>query len=247
MQENDNKFTLKENNNNTQEIKSKYNILLVYATEGEAYSENESLEDIANEINSNYDNILLLPIRTGVGKLNALLNTVVGFIMGATPTIIINIGAVGSNKFKLGDVLYVNKFIQRDFDLTALGEEKYSNKDDVFEITGPFIQQEIKNPIIKKALDDAIRSSNVIVREEGITCGTGDSLVINPDYNDYDVVDMEAYAIAKLCVISNIPFICLKVVSDGSDDTTKDWESKLKKINVNLFDSLKKLIIYLIK
>ena len=41
---------------------------------------------------------------------------------------------------------------------------------------------------------------------------------------DYNVVDMEAYALAVVAMQEDIPFLCLKYISDGADDNAaEDW------------------------
>ena len=43
-----------------------------------------------------------------------------------------------------------------------------------------------------------------------------------------DVVDMEAYAIAKVCKLENIEFRCFKYISDNADqNASKDWNTNL--------------------
>ena len=55
-------------------------------------------------------------------------------------------------------------------------------------------------------------------------CGTGDSFEMGHVTTIYDVVDMEAYALAMVAMKENIPFLCLKYISDGADDTAaEDW------------------------
>ncbi|WP_262250199.1 phosphorylase family protein [Parapedobacter soli] len=40
----------------------------------------------------------------------------------------------------------------------------------------------------------------------------------------YNVVDMEAYALAVVAMKENIPFLCLKYISDGADgNAAADW------------------------
>ena len=40
-----------------------------------------------------------------------------------------------------------------------------------------------------------------------------------------DVVDMEAYAIAKVCKLENIQFKCFKYISDKADGNAEnDWK-----------------------
>ena len=61
-----------------------------------------------------------------------------------------------------------------------------------------------------------------------VTLGTGDSFVQEPDpwfeYASVDIVDMEAYALAKFAKIKNIPFRCFKYVTDFADENAmENW------------------------
>ena len=43
-----------------------------------------------------------------------------------------------------------------------------------------------------------------------------------------DLVDMEAYAIAKICYLKDIKFKCFKYVSDNADaDANDDWTENI--------------------
>jgi adenosylhomocysteine nucleosidase len=45
---------------------------------------------------------------------------------------------------------------------------------------------------------------------------------------EVDVVDMEAYAIAKVCKLENIEFKCFKYISDNADqNASNDWNTNL--------------------
>ena len=45
---------------------------------------------------------------------------------------------------------------------------------------------------------------------------------------EVDVVDMEAYAIAKVCKLENIEFKCFKYISDNADkNANNDWKANL--------------------
>jgi adenosylhomocysteine nucleosidase len=47
---------------------------------------------------------------------------------------------------------------------------------------------------------------------------------------EVDVVDMEAYAIAKVCKLENIEFKCFKYISDNADENAdNDWNKNLAK------------------
>ena len=64
---------------------------------------------------------------------------------------------------------------------------------------------------------------------EGI-CGTGDNFEMGHAATAYNVVDMEAYALAMIAMKENIPFLCLKYISDGADDNAADdWVIQVHK------------------
>ena len=58
----------------------------------------------------------------------------------------------------------------------------------------------------------------------GCSCGTGDSFITHTPKLKTDLVDMEAYAIAKICYLNDIKFRCFKYISDNADgDANADW------------------------
>jgi adenosylhomocysteine nucleosidase len=65
------------------------------------------------------------------------------------------------------------------------------------------------------------------LRLEGLDsgiCGTGDSFEMAHDSTEYNVIDMEAYALAFVCYQEQIPFVCVKFISDGADGgAADDW------------------------
>jgi adenosylhomocysteine nucleosidase len=75
-----------------------------------------------------------------------------------------------------------------------------------------------------------------------ITLGTGDSFVMKPDpwfeYASIDLVDMEAYALAKAANRFKIPFKCYKYVSDFADENAADtWQENVDK-GADLFTAI---------
>ena len=61
---------------------------------------------------------------------------------------------------------------------------------------------------------------------------------------EVDCVDMEAYALAKVCLSFGVSFKCMKFISDiiGQGDQKNDWEAN-KALGVEMFESsLKDLI-----
>ena len=68
----------------------------------------------------------------------------------------------------------------------------------------------------------------IIISDSGYSCGTGDSFVNQKIEMEVDVVDMEAYAIAKVCMLENIEFKCFKYISDNADENANnDWNTNL--------------------
>ena len=132
---------------------------------------------------------------TGVGKINAAIQTL-EIIKTYSPTQIINYGTAGSLNKKLNGLVEVTKFFQRDMDASPLG----------FEVGQTPFEEDIE----------------ITFGREGVTCGTGDKFVTSTPTLKTDIVDMEAYAIAKVCKLKNIDFRCFKFISDNADNEAKD-------------------------
>ena len=159
-------------------------------------------------------------IYTGVGKINAAYNLTKA-IAQKSPKIIINLGSAGSTKFNSGMLVNCTKFVQRDMDVQPLGFEKWVT---------PFEKN------YQQILHYGKRLSHL---QEGI-CGTGDSFDISASKEIYDVVDMESYALAKICKAENIEFICIKYITDGADGkAAQDWNAALEDASKKLFDEFK--------
>jgi len=157
---------------------------------------------------------------TGVGKINAAL-MMADIIHTFSPDIVMNFGTAGSSKLNRNEVYQCDKFVQRDMDVTALGYEKYitpgdSVNDAVFEYR-----------YIDTSLTKAI-------------CGSGDSFVSDPDNAPWDLADMEAYALAKVCCHYRKPFLCFKAISDGANsDSPAEYRDALKTIPERLYEVYK--------
>ena len=151
---------------------------------------------------------------TGVGKVNATLKLTrkFGKFGSYIPyDLVINYGTAGSRKIKKKQLVDCTKFVQRDMDVTGLGFMRGQT---------PF---EDKIPII---LDFDHVEFNPIGRKA--SCGSGDNFV--EDRTNYygEVVDMEAYALAKVCHHYDINFISFKYITDGADEQShEDWEKNL--------------------
>ena len=150
---------------------------------------------------------------TGVGKVNATytLTTHFGKYGSYIPyDLVINYGTAGSRKIKKKTLVDCTKFVQRDMDVTGLG---FLRGETPFEKEPPVIIDfsHHKNPIGRNA-----------------TCGTGDCFVEDKTQYYGEVVDMEAYSLAKICWEQKIPFVSYKYITDGADEQAhEDWEANL--------------------
>ena len=131
----------------------------------------------------------------GIGKINAAMATS-EIIQFFRPKRIINFGTAGG--ITVGSGLHkCGRFIQRDMSCESLG---FKPNQTPFE-------------------DDII-----IKIEEGLLCSSGDNFVTGGVTNA-DLVDMEAYAIAKVCKTRLVNFSCYKYVTDSANENAaKDWK-----------------------
>ena len=151
---------------------------------------------------------------TGVGKVNATFKLTqrlqVNRSLPPMPKLVINYGTAGSRELPVGELVDCTKFIQRDMNVTGLGfmigQTPFEHKPTVtIKSTSEF------NPIGRNAL-----------------CGSGDNFVEDRINYYGDVVDMEAYALAKVCYYYDVPFISFKYITDrADDDANEDWEDNL--------------------
>ena len=141
---------------------------------------------------------------TGVGKINAAIK-LIELIHLYEPTQVINYGTAGSVKREISGLIECTTFIQHDMDARGLLDFKLGET--------PF------DPI-----------SKITLSNEGYTCATGDRFVKNKLEMDCDIVDMEAYALAKICKIKNIDFKCFKYISDyANEQSSNDWKENCHK------------------
>ena len=122
---------------------------------------------------------------------------------------ILNIGSAGSAKFPIGSIVNCTRFFNGGCEL---------------------VEDCIERP------------------EEGCSVFSGDYFMSTQTFSpeqvkvlseQYDLFDMEAYAAAQFCKMYDIPFYCLKAVSDNLDGNLKDWRSILSDIRAQFTDLLR--------
>ncbi|MBV9326666.1 MAG: 5'-methylthioadenosine/S-adenosylhomocysteine nucleosidase [Chloroflexi bacterium] len=147
---------------------------------------------------------------TGLGKVNAAHGLTRRLHRAPTGTFsyVLNLGSAGSGTFHTGSLVAADRFVQRDMDMTPVG----------------FEYGETPYEDISAMLSFPRRFPHL---PHGI-CGTGDCFSQGPPPVPCDIVDMEAYALAKVCHVECVPFACVKYITDGADHNAHaDWQENL--------------------
>ena len=152
---------------------------------------------------------------TGVGKINAAFKLTKLLLENQEITKVINLGTAGStDPTNLGTVVMCTSFIQGDISCEELG----------------FLSTQTPN---EKEFDV------INFGDGGYICSTQDMFVTKVPKHTCDVVDMEAYSLAKICKVLGKEFYCYKFISDivGVELQGETWESN-KSNGVSLFEHI---------
>ncbi|MCP3890242.1 MAG: 5'-methylthioadenosine nucleosidase [Desulfobulbaceae bacterium] len=156
-------------------------------------------------------------IHTGVGKINAAIKLYEA-LLSYRPDLVINYGTAGAVDGSQG-LLKVDTFVQWDIDVRALdiprGVTPYSGED--------------------------------LPEARGIVLASGDSFVTDAKAQleglniAVNLIDMEAYALHKVCQHQHTAFDCYKYITDNSDsNSSTDWLENVAKGAGLLSDTLKR-------
>ena len=173
-----------------------------------------ALEEELEGLNGEY-NVLY----TGVGKVNAAITLTKYLTENPDIDLVINYGTAGGVNPDMKGMLHIGKFVQSDMDCRDFGFEQFQT---------PFESN----------------TSEIVVDSKGFTCYTQDKFATTIPDGYCNCVDMESYALAKVCMVFDKKFKCMKFISDiiGQGDQTSDWEAN-KSLGVQMFESsLKDLI-----
>ncbi len=143
-------------------------------------------------------------VYTGIGKINASYATLKTIQRGDCERII-NYGTAGTlNHVHAGELLAIGEIYQRDMDarpLAALGETP---------------------------LETRLPAATLGLAAGEYSLSTGDNFVSQRPEIDSDAVDMEAYAIAKVCALEGVPFSCFKFISDlANENAAEHWQENV--------------------
>lgn len=148
----------------------------------------------------------------GVGKINAAIalgDALCNYAQqGAQMPLVVNFGSVGSRCHPTGTLLSCHAFVQRDMDVSGLGF-----------------------PLGVTPYDEApsmLIFDPVFPQLPAALCGSGDSFAMAEIAVDCEVLDMEAFALAKICWHRQARFGCAKYVTDGADHAAAgDWRDNV--------------------
>lgn len=141
-------------------------------------------------------------VHTGVGKVNAAWRTA-DALAQHSPDLVINFGTAGAVAQGISGLVEVGAAVQRDMDVRALGM-----------------------PLGATPFEEG--SAMIRFSSAPLVCGTGDSFAATAPELACDLVDMELYAIAKVCAGAGVPLRAFKYISDNADGAApSDWRAAL--------------------
>jgi len=152
---------------------------------------------------------------TGVGKVNAahaLTRRLAEYVCANEPLpFVVNFGTAGSGAFRRGSLVVCRAFVQRDMDVSALNF-------DVGVTPYDSVPSRLLFPLVLEDLPQGV-------------CGTGDSFAVSHEDASYDVLDMEAFALAKVCWLYESRFISVKYITDNADSgAASDWQQSAHEV-----------------
>jgi adenosylhomocysteine nucleosidase len=157
-----------------------------------------ALEAEAPNLVANYRNVFVV----GVGKVQSAINTM-RLIHLHRPRRVINVGTAGGITLTSG-IHRVNRIVQHDVNLMPLGLNPGEHPHD--------------------------EKSVMVLDGEGVVCGSGDVFVTAPDKlrMHCDLVEMEAFSVAKAALATGIDCEIWKWISDSADDnSSSDWQERV--------------------
>lgn len=178
-------------------------------------------------------------MKCGIGKVNAAVG-VMTMLDIYKPDLVINTGVAGGTGHNAGilDVVIGTRIAYHDVWCGPGTEPGEAAECPKFFTTADMVN----------SLPCLAESSNV---KHGLIC-SGDVFVSDPEvlarikeiYPDVDAVDMESAAIAHVCHLRNVPFACMRVVSDtpGADDNISQYNNFWEDAPRHTFDMLNHII-----
>ena len=155
---------------------------------------------------------------TGVGKINTTIATIEA-IATHRPRLVVNYGTAGKINPSLHGLYEIGRVVQRDMMAMPLAPRGRT----------PFAPEL-----------DSLASGH-----DGVVCGTGDSFVTATDpwlvEHSVDLVDMELFAIAQVCVRLNLPWRAFKFITDDANDfAAEHWTANVADGQTLFWEAMKR-------
>jgi len=166
-------------------------------------------------------------IVSGAGKINATI-AAMKLIFFEKVHAILCLGSCGSvDNTSIGSIVYPSEYVQSDMDLSALGLSYGMNLEDEKDYIYTLRIEDITAQMEEITyIHSRIATADKIIKDKK------DSIFIYKYFNA-DFVDMESYAIAKVCFNYNIPFSTIRAVTDN-ENNQGDWLTNLELAMNNL-------------
>lgn len=180
------------------------------------------------------DNIHIM--RAGIGKVNAAISTI-ELIRRYSPDCIINTGVAGGldNCLDIMDVVTADRICYHD----------------VWCGYGNAAGQVQGLPVYFNCDKDLVDSAREFSNHVGLLC-SGDQFIdsrekgreIKEKFPEALAVDMESAAIAQVCLLDNIPFMAMRVISDAPESGTNasQYKNFWKTVSDSSFEAVRGLI-----
>ncbi|EAQ64955.1 nucleoside phosphorylase (5'-methylthioadenosine nucleosidase; S-adenosylhomocysteine nucleosidase) [Marinomonas sp. MED121] len=167
-------------------------------------------------------------LQSGIGKVNAAISTTL-LLSKFAPSKVINIGSAGgyAEALNVGDVVISDQVCHHDVDVTVFG---YA----MGQVPGMPATYAADENLIADA-KAAVTRLNLVQTQVGLI-GTGDSFMQDPvrvekvrgDFPTLLAVEMEAAAVAQVCVKFETPFVVVRALSDiAGKESSQSFEEFL--------------------
>ena len=111
------------------------------------------------------------------------------------------------------------------------------NTSGLVEVTG-YVDRDMDVRPLGFRLGQTPFEEGIRIGRKGLVVGSGDSFAVGKPEIECDIVDMEAYAIARVCKKYDVEFRCFKYISDKADENAaSDWNENIRKGN-QLFQTM---------
>ena len=173
---------------------------------------------------------LIKPAIIGVGPVEAAINTCrIIERLDRAPDYVVLLGSAGSATLGQGEVYQASSVCYRDMDATPLGFARGQT---------PFLEQ-----------PPTIHLPYTVLDIQTATLSTGGNIVLTEQFNtiEQDMVDMESYAVQRVCQSYNLDLLVLRGISDGPKELKvyEDWTQLLPTVDKNLATALQRTCSWL--